>query len=268
MDFESKDGADERGDAAHAPARGGTRAPRRWPGRVALLAVAAWSLAVGCTAREGGAGVVALPAAEFSAQLGSSGGATLLDVRTPGEFAKGHLPRAVNVDWYGRDFDRRVAGLDRSKPVFVYCLSGSRSAEAARRLAAAGFRQVVDLAGGIIAWRAAGLPQADAGAVRHGMTRAQFDALVAGDKPVLVDFFAEWCIPCRQMRPWLEELARTRGADLRVERIDADDNQELLRELGIGALPTVELYRGGREVWRKTGLTTRDEALARIDARR
>lgn len=236
--------------------------------QVALVLLAAWGLGAACSRGESGAGVVALAAEEFSTRLGATATPLILDVRTPGEFAKGHLPRATNVDWYAGDFDRRVAGLDRARPVFVYCLSGSRSAEAARRLAVAGFGRVYDLAGGIIAWRAAGLPQAAAEAASHGMTRAEFDRRVGGEKPVLVDFYAEWCIPCRQMKPWIEELSRDRAATLRVERIDADDNQELLRELGIDTLPTLELYRQGAAAWKKTGFTSREELLARLDSSR
>jgi len=236
--------------------------------RVTLLLLACWSLSAACSSGESRGQISTLPAAEFSTRLGAADSPLLLDVRTPGEYVKGHLARAVNIDWYGSDFDRRVAGLDRTRPVFVYCLSGSRSSEAARRLAGAGFRQVYDLSGGIIAWRAAGLPQAAASGTGSGMSRAEFDRLTDGELPVLVDFFAEWCIPCRQMKPYLEELARERVATLRVERIDADDNQELLRELGIDSLPTLELYRAGKLAWKKTGFTARDEVLARLDAGR
>jgi len=234
--------------------------------RVVALLLLGWSLGAACSSGASRGDVVALPAAEFSTRLGATVSPLLLDVRTPGEFVKGHLARAVNIDWYGKDFDRRVAGFDRTRPVFVYCLSGSRSSEAARRLTAAGFRQVYDLSGGIIAWRAAGLPQAATASASRGMTRAQFEQLTGGDLPVLVDFFAEWCIPCRQMKPYLDELARDRAATLRVERIDADDNQELLRELAIDSLPTLVLYRRGDLVWKKTGFTARDELLARLDA--
>lgn len=224
------------------------------------------SLTAACTAAEGSAGVQELGAAEFSTRLGATPDPQLLDVRTPGEFAKGHLARAVNVDWNGSDFDRRIAALDRERPVFVYCLSGSRSSQAARRLAAAGFHRVYDLADGILAWRAAGLPQAAADPPPRGLTRAEFERQVAGDTPVLVDFYAEWCIPCRQMKPELERLARERAASLRVVRIDADDNQELLRQLAIDSLPTLELYRGGERIWQKTGYTSREQILARLDA--
>jgi len=228
--------------------------------------LAAWGLGAACSSGESRAGVTALSATEFSTRLGATASALVLDVRTPGEFVKGHLPRAVNIDWYSDDFDRRISGLDRARPVFVYCLSGSRSSEASRRLAAAGFSQVYDLAGGIISWRAAGLPQAATETTAHGMTRDEFARRVGGGETVLVDFYAEWCIPCRQMKPYLEALASERAATLRVERIDADDNQELLQELGIDTLPTLELYRRGVVVWKKTGFTSRQEVVAELDA--
>ena len=236
--------------------------------RVAAWLLAALGLGSACSSGSAGEGVTPLPAAEFSARLGGSAGAQLLDVRTPGEFAKGHLPRALNVDWSGRDFDRRVGELDRSRPVFVYCLSGSRSVEAARRLVATGFREVYDLDGGILKWRAAGLPQVAADAAATGMTRAEFDRQVGGAIPVLVDFYAEWCIPCRQMKPALEQLAAERGARLRVVRIDADDNQGLLRELRIDRLPALALYRAGAVVWSKTGFTSKEEMVSRLEAAR
>ncbi len=254
--------------ATVAPPRLRVAGTHRRANHVACFFLAAWGLGAACSPAASGAGVVALSAGKFSSQLGAAASPLLLDVRTPGEFAKGHLPHAVNIDWYARDFERHVAGLDRTRPVFVYCLSGDRSAKAARRLAADGFARVYDLAGGIISWRAAGLPQAAAETVPRGLTRAEFDRLVDGEKPVLVDFYAEWCIPCRQMKPYLEALARDRAASLRVERIDADDNQALLRELAIDGLPTLELYRRGTVVWKKTGFTSREDLLARLDAPR
>lgn len=76
----------------------------------------------------------------------------LLDVRTPEEYAQGHIAGAANIDVFNRDFIRLAEkDLDKSKPVAVYCRSGKRSADAARQLAAKGFK-VVNLEGGIMAW--------------------------------------------------------------------------------------------------------------------
>lgn len=79
-------------------------------------------------------------------------GAVLLDVRRPDEFAAGHLPDAINLDVTAPDFARRVATLDPTRPTYVYCRSGVRSATAAGQLVAAGFPQVANLLGGVLDW--------------------------------------------------------------------------------------------------------------------
>ncbi|HEX3003461.1 MAG TPA: rhodanese-like domain-containing protein [Angustibacter sp.] len=83
-------------------------------------------------------------------------GTTLLDVRTPAEFAAGHLPGAVNVDVSSRDFLARLDQLDRAGTYAVYCHSGNRSAAALQMMAQAGFTSAYDLAGGLQAWQDAG----------------------------------------------------------------------------------------------------------------
>lgn len=81
----------------------------------------------------------------------------LLDVRTPGEYADGHLAGARLIDIKSPDFDQRIAQLDKTKTYYVYCRSGGRSAAACEKLSALGI-QCHQLEGGINAWNAAGLP--------------------------------------------------------------------------------------------------------------
>lgn len=64
---------------------------------------------------------------DFAQKINSTSQPQILDVRTPKEFSDQHLDNAVNINWNSDDFDKKVAGLDKSKPVFVYCLSGGRS---------------------------------------------------------------------------------------------------------------------------------------------
>lgn len=86
------------------------------------------------------------------AKLLANDNVQLLDVRTPDEYAEGHIAGAKNIDIYDDDFiSQATESLDKSKPVAVYCRSGKRSAEAARRLAERGYK-VTNLEGGIIAW--------------------------------------------------------------------------------------------------------------------
>ena len=82
----------------------------------------------------------------------------VLDVRTPEEFAEGHLEGAVLVDYYEPDFADQLAALDTDVPYLVYCHSGNRSGQALGVMEQLGFASAVDIDGGIVAWSDAGLP--------------------------------------------------------------------------------------------------------------
>lgn len=96
---------------------------------------------------------------DFAVRMTGGGtmGVQVIDVRTPKEFNSGHIEGAVNIDISKRDvFNNRVDGLDKNRPVLVYCEVGGRSAAAANLLSSKGFVQIVDLDGGMAAWRSAG----------------------------------------------------------------------------------------------------------------
>lgn len=82
----------------------------------------------------------------------------ILDVRTPDEFAEGHIEGAIMVDFYSEEFDAQLAGLDPDVPYVVYCQSGNRSGQTITKMEAIGFQSVDDIDGGVIAWADAGLP--------------------------------------------------------------------------------------------------------------
>lgn len=77
---------------------------------------------------------------------------TIIDTRTPSEYAEYHLPHAINIDFYSLDFDRQIDVLDRELPYFIYCRTGSRSSVILEMMKKQGFKEVYDLKGGIIAW--------------------------------------------------------------------------------------------------------------------
>ncbi len=92
----------------------------------------------------------------FEQKLAGTPDAQLIDVRTPGEFAQGHLTNAVNINIGSPSFSSAISNLDKEKPVFVYCLTGVRSRRAAQQLHQQGFKVVYDMQGGVMKWHRAG----------------------------------------------------------------------------------------------------------------
>ena len=82
----------------------------------------------------------------------------ILDVRTPEEFAEGHIESAVMVDFYSDTFDDELAALDPNVPYVVYCQSGNRSGQTITKMEQIGFQSVEGIDGGVVAWASAGLP--------------------------------------------------------------------------------------------------------------
>ncbi len=121
----------------------------------AALIVAAVALFAGGGAPAAPTGVQALSPSGYQAQFTGSTPHILLDVRTPAEFAEGHIPGAVNIPV--DSLHSRLSEVPSDLPVVVYCRSGNRSATAAQILDRAGYDSVYDL-GGILAWTAQGLP--------------------------------------------------------------------------------------------------------------
>ncbi|MFN8284060.1 MAG: rhodanese-like domain-containing protein [Chitinophagales bacterium] len=96
---------------------------------------------------------------DFANKIKEYPNAQIIDVRTPEEFSKGHLINAVNIDYHSNDFNKQLDAFDKQQPVFVYCLSGSRSSSAGKKMHKSGFEKVYQLDGGIIKWRAADMPE-------------------------------------------------------------------------------------------------------------
>ncbi len=97
------------------------------------------------------------------------------------------------------------------------------------------------------------------------ITSAEFEERVLRSPiPVLVDFCAEWCGPCRLLAPILAELADELGGRVAVFKVDATETTDLVHRLGISALPTVSIFNQGREIARLVGLQNRERLLEQI----
>jgi thioredoxin 1 len=81
-----------------------------------------------------------------------------------------------------------------------------------------------------------------------------FGDIINGETPVLVDFFAEWCGPCKMMKPILEELNGRMGGQVRIIKIDVDRNPAVASSFQIQGVPTLVLFKAGKVLWRKSGV--------------
>ncbi|MBL7761888.1 MAG: thioredoxin [Chitinophagaceae bacterium] len=84
--------------------------------------------------------------------------------------------------------------------------------------------------------------------------RETFGELIQGDTPVLVDFFAEWCGPCKMMKPILQELHEKMGESLRIIKIDIDKSPAAAGVYQVQSVPTLILFRRGKIIWRQSGV--------------
>lgn len=181
----------------------------------------------------------------------------LLDVRTAKEFNTGHLPDALQADFTKKsEFFDRIKYLDKSKPVYIYCLSGGRSTAAAKWMRENGYAKVVEMEGGVIAWKQAGkaLTGGDTG---PQLSIPDYEKAVSTGNWTLVDVGATWCPPCRKMEPVVKQIVKEK--QLKLVSVDAGKDTDVMNSIRAKAPPTFVLYKNGKEVWRKEGIVTLEE---------
>lgn len=203
-----------------------------------------------------------LEAKTFSEKIHSENNPLILDVRTPEEFSGGYIAGAINIDYNAGDFMAKAGKLDKNETIYIYCLAGARSASAATEMRKAGFNNVLELKGGTLKWKAAGLELTPpTGTVKPSMSMDEFKKIVTADVPVLVDFYAPWCAPCRRMTPMLEQLSKENEGKMILVKINIDEHRQLAEQLQVTEIPIFKVYKNGSETATKSGEQPKEELL-------
>ena len=96
---------------------------------------------------------------------------------------------------------------------------------------------------------------------------SSFKELISSDTPVLVDFFATWCGPCQMLMPVLKQVKENMGERVTILKIDVDKNQALATQFQVRGVPTMVLFQNGKQIWRQSGVLTKDEIIRTIIAK-
>ena len=182
-------------------------------------------------------------------------------------YNSGHIQESVNIDFYAGDFTDKLRILRKDVPIYVYCRSGGRSFSAAKKMQGLGFVKVYNLSGGIGSWNAE-----DYGTIKSKeeetisqptFTVLEIDNILKTNEIVLIDFSTEWCIPCKKMKPVIQQIKKE-SPNVTVLFIDAEVNKELVKRHQIKGVPVFLVFKNAQEVFRHVGVISKAELLKQL----
>ncbi|MGC1515972.1 MAG: thioredoxin [Maribacter sp.] len=97
--------------------------------------------------------------------------------------------------------------------------------------------------------------------------KASFSEIIQSGNAVLVDFYADWCGPCKTLAPILGEVKKELGESIKIIKIDVDKNQPLAATYQVKGVPTLMLFKNGKQVWRQSGVIPKQELISIITSR-
>lgn len=95
--------------------------------------------------------------------------------------------------------------------------------------------------------------------IKHANTMSSFNELIKSSQPVLVDFYADWCAPCRMMAPILEQVAGNMEGKVKIVKVNVDKNRDAAAKYGIRSIPTLMLFQNGQVKWQGAGVIQADK---------
>lgn len=95
--------------------------------------------------------------------------------------------------------------------------------------------------------------------------KSSFSKIINSDVPVLLDFFADWCGPCKMLAPILKDVKEDLGENVKIVKIDVDKNQSLASRYQVRGVPTLILFKNGNQVWRQSGVLQKQDIIAIIE---
>lgn len=94
--------------------------------------------------------------------------------------------------------------------------------------------------------------------------KGNFSEIINSQTPTLVDFYADWCGPCKFMAPVLQEVKKELGEDVVIVKIDVDKNQALAAKFNVRSIPTLMLFKGGKIIWREAGVMNKQQLIQKL----
>ncbi|ADV50303.1 thioredoxin [Cellulophaga sp. E16_2] len=94
--------------------------------------------------------------------------------------------------------------------------------------------------------------------------KSSFDKIIDSDTPVLIDFFADWCGPCKSLAPILKQVKEEMGDAVKIVKIDVDKNQSLAAKYQVKGVPTMMLFKNGKQLWRQSGVLPKNDIVTVI----